>query len=337
MQNNLEDLNKILHSSSLPDYETIYPLAEEYSDFLENEKTEYRPLSQNGEPGSLLDFQSEKLPVVVVPDIHARPYFLWNILNYRLEEPDCTVFEALSEKKVIVVCVGDALHSERHSRTRWIFAEKEIEAGTIQGPAMTEEMTEGLAVVCALMKLKLMFPQNFHFLKGNHENIMNRTANGDYSFRKYADEGHMVMQFIKNYYGEDVLYLLHCSENSMPLIAVGTNCVISHAEPKLGYTKNQLINARMEPSVVAGLTWTDNGDAKEDSAAIIIKELASDGCGKDFVYLGGHRPVQGNYRLLQNGTYIQIHNPSLQNIAVIKTDRKFNPDEDIKKVGEENE
>lgn len=337
MQKDFEELNSILHNSSLPDYEMLCPLAEEYSDVLEKEITSYRVAADNGEAGSLLDLQADGLPLIVVPDLHARPYFLWNILNYKLEETGCTVFEALAGGKVNVVCVGDALHSERQTRTRWVFAEREMEAGNVQGPSMTEEMTEGLAVVCGLMKLKLLFPEHFHFLKGNHENIMNRTADGDYSFRKYADEGHMVMQFIKTYYGEDVLYLMHCAENSMPLIAVGPKCVVSHAEPKLGYSKAQLINARADSSVVAGLTWTDNGDAKEDSAAVIIKELAADGIGKDYVYLGGHRPVQGNYRLHQGGTYIQIHNPSLQNIAVVNVDKKFNPDDDIKKVGEENE
>lgn len=333
MNDCLKDLQKILSNSSLPDYEDLRTLAENYSEVLENEITGFRSAADNGAPGSLLDFQSSNLPVIVVPDIHARPYFLWNILNYKLEKLDCTVFEALQSEKIIVVCVGDALHSEKMTRTRWIFAEKEMEEGNIQGSAMTEEMTEGLAVVCGLMKLKLLFPDNFHFLKGNHENVLNQTANGDFSFRKYSDEGHMVMQFIRLYYGEDILFLLHCAEEAMPLIAVGSNCVISHAEPRLGYTKAQLINARNDSSIVAGLTWTDNGEARENSASIIIKELAEDGIGKDFVYFGGHRPVQGNYRLLQSGTFIQIHNPSLQNIAVVNVEKRFNPDEDIKNVG----
>lgn len=335
--NSLEELKNILHSSSLPDYEDLRQLSEDFSDLLENEITNYRANAENGGPGSLIDFQNSGLMTVVVPDLHARPYFLWNILNYKIEQLDCTVFEALEQEKVNVVCVGDALHSEKMTRTRWIFAEKEMDEGNVMGPSMTEEMTEGLAVVCGIMKLKLLFPEHFHFLKGNHENILNQTANGDYSFRKYADEGHMVMQFIKSYYGEDILFLLHCAEECMPLIAVSKNCVISHAEPRLGYTKTQLINARDDSSIVAGLTWTDNGTATENSASIIIKELAADGLGKDFVYFGGHRPVQGNYRLLQGGTFIQIHNPSLQNIAIVKVDKKFNPDDDIKKVGEENE
>ena len=50
------------------------------------------------------------------------------------------------------------------------------------------------------------------------------------------------------------------------------------------------------------------------------------------MYLGGHRPVPGNYRALQNGKYIQIHNPGKQNIAFVQADKKFDPDTDIIEV-----
>ena len=51
------------------------------------------------------------------------------------------------------------------------------------------EAKDCFCTLCALLLLKINFPQNFHFLKGNHENIYNITENGDFAFKKIADEG----------------------------------------------------------------------------------------------------------------------------------------------------
>ena len=70
----------------------------------------------------------------------------------------------------------------------------------------------------------------------------------------------------------------------------------------------------------------------EGSVEATIKNLTGlEDCG-DYVYLGGHRPVNGNYKLRQNGLYIQFHNPGLQNVAIVKSDKKFNPNLDIVEV-----
>lgn len=339
----VSNIKKILQAPDLPGHDFIFALADCASTLLETEITDYRKVSENGMPGSLLDFQHSPLPLIVVPDIHARPLFLENILDYVLPEDFLgakprKVSDALRYGLIRMICVGDALHTEVGTKERWIAAEIEFAQNLYTGPAISSEMKDGLSVICALMKMKECYPNNFHFLKGNHENILNRTDNGDYGFRKFADEGRMVREFISEYYGDDVLYMLSCVENAMPLIAVTNNCVISHAEPKAAFRKDQLINARMEPAVVEGLTWTDNDAAQNGSVLEIIEELCDplpDGTKntEDYVYLGGHRPVKENYALRQSGKYIQIHNPKKQNIALVRTDRKFNPDTDIVSVG----
>ena len=339
----LPEVKNILRTNELPSHDEIFNLADAASTVLETESSAYRPESESGKPGSLLDFQKSQLPLIVVPDIHARPHFMENILNYRLPEDFVsggeTVFDALSTGLARIICVGDALHTEVDTRDRWIAAEIEFANNIYTGPAISNEMKDGFAVLGALMKLKTLFPEYVHFLKGNHENILNRTGDGDYGFVKFADEGRMVREFITEYYGEDVLYLISCVENVLPLIAVTGNCVISHAEPRFAFRKDQLINARSEAGVVEGLTWTDNDSAQDGSVMEIIEELCAlpsgstrDKALEDYVYLGGHRPVKENYRLRQKGKYIQIHNPKKQNIALVRTYRKFNPDTDIVSV-----
>lgn len=333
----LSQIKKSLFSQVLPSHSELFDLAQQVSDILDAEISTYRESSIEEIPGALLDFYGTSLPVLVVPDIHARPGFIFNILNYKLKRGITgtkeTVIEALGKKHIIVVCVGDALHTER-TRERWLKALEEFENTYYHGPAMSEEMLYGLNTIIALMQLKIFFPENFHFLKGNHENITNRTGEGDYAFKKYADEGEMVRKFIFEVYGDDVLYMLSCVENSMPLVFCTQNCVISHAEPRTGYSRYKIINARLYPEVIEGLTWTDNDTAEEGSVEAVYKNLM-EGRQSDknsFIYLGGHRTVPENYLERQQGKYIQFHNPGKQNVALIVPGKKFNPDHDIVNV-----
>ncbi len=336
MESVYQTVKKILTSSVLPFYDSFFPLLNEASEILESEKTEYRPCASDNSAGSLLDFHNDNLPLIVIPDLHARPYFLMNILDYPIFE-DATIFEALEAGRIRLLSVGDILHTERNTRERWAAAAVEFKNDIFTGPALSAEMQEGLCLLEGILYLKSKFPEYVHILKGNHENILNTTGNGDFAFRKFADEGEMGMVFVQDYYGDDILYLINCVEKNLPLVYFGKNCVVSHAEPFKPYTKNQIVDAKLIEGVVGGLTWTDNGEAKEGSAIGIIENLCcatQDFTGEigDYVYLGGHRPVAGNYRLLQNGCFIQIHNPGRQNVAFVKPDKKFNPDTDLIEV-----
>jgi len=324
-------ISSLLQANEIPLYDTIYDILDKVSELLENETGAYRPASKDGAPGSLIKLNDKSVPMIVVPDLHARPDFLLNILNYKLQK-DNTVFHLLWEKKLDIVFVGDILHSERNTVERWQQAEEEFEQGLFTGPAMSMEMKNGLSLLCGLLKLKECFPENCHILKGNHENIMNVTGNGDFSFVKYADEGEMCKIFIQEYYGDDILYLIHCVEKSLPLVVFGSKCVVSHAEPSWTFSEEEIINARLGKGIVEGLTWTANGDAEEGSVEGIIEFLAGKEKVSEYVYIGGHRPVAGKYNLRQNGAYIQIHNPSQQNVAVVNSLKKFNPETDIFEV-----
>ena len=82
-----EKINSILSSNSLPSYDAFFEILNEASEILEAESGkgfEYRPLAQDGKCGSLLDFHKDGLPLLVIPDFHARPYFLLNILKYQI-------------------------------------------------------------------------------------------------------------------------------------------------------------------------------------------------------------------------------------------------------------
>ena len=330
----LKELRKLLTDNNLPSHNDLFELSEAVSSILEEEKTSYRKKADDDQVGGLLDFQEDDIPLVVIPDIHGRRQFILDIINYKLPKDfvgkSMTILEALDKKLLRLIFVGDILHTERNTKERWLDALDDYLEGIYSGEAMKDEMIDSLGAWCAVFLLKRYFPELCHVIKGNHENILNATKNGDYSFKKYANEGAMVKAFVEDFYGDDIVYLIHCVESSLPLAMVGKYCVVSHAEPLKTYTKEQLVNGVGKADVVEGLIWTNNGDAEEGSVEGVIRNLSNNSDISDYMYLGGHRCVKdGNYKLRQNGLYVQIHNPAKENICLIYNNRKFNPDLDI--------
>ena len=83
----LEKLHTLSLGSSLPEYSYLMELSDNVCSVLETENPAYRPLSKSKVPGGLIDFtggEPQKLPVIVVPDLHARAFFLYNILRFTL-------------------------------------------------------------------------------------------------------------------------------------------------------------------------------------------------------------------------------------------------------------
>jgi hypothetical protein len=305
------------------------------------EITNYRKSSSTGTVGGLLDFLQNPLPTIIVPDLHARTYFLKNIFDYKLPNgflPDdfegTTVLDGIKAGKLRIICIGDAMHSELRGRQRWLDALSEFKNNIVNGPQMTSEMLENLWILAMILDAKITFPEHFHFLKGNHENIMNDRGGGDYPFCKFANEGEMVYSFVKKVYGDDILMLTSCFEKALPLVAVLDNCVISHAEPVVHFTVDDVINGLNNEEVVTGLTWTPNDAAQEGSVVSMLKEFTKKDDLSNIKYFAGHRPVTGNYYLRQNGYFVQIHNPEKQNIVLVYTNKDINLEEDIKTISE---
>lgn len=367
-------LDDLSFEQNLPSYDYLFTVSDGAASTLETEVTDYRPANVFNSVGGLIDFTSpshKKLPLIIVPDMHARAYFLRNILNFKLPEnflsdgesgeqasndetagkaeiPEgtetlenagntensgkhVTVFEALTKGLVRIVFVGDLLHSELRCRLRWMEALVEFKNHIYNGKAMTEEMQEGLTLLSMIMELKIAFPEFVHILKGNHENIMNLRSPGDYPFRKFANEGEMVRQFMSQVYGDDILMIISCFEKNLPLAAIFPDCIISHAEPVRAFSRDELINGMDIDDVIRGLTWTENNAAKEGSVKEMLDAMT---LNRQSLYFGGHRPIQGSYALRQKGRYVQIHNPDMQYITLVYKNKPFDLDRDIVRVGE---
>ncbi len=320
---------------------------------MDTEESSYRErIPGTDVAGGLLDFRAldernGAIPTIIVPDIHARPEFIYNILNFDLSKiaarlglakgsplalKDGKVIDALEENAIRVICVGDILHAEGRAKERWAASLSAFEGGDCESPSMREEMAEGLAALLAVMKAKYLWPQNFHCLKGNHENIANEKGDGNFPFRKFAYEGRMVFEFMKAVYGKEVLDAVYEFEKALPLCACAGNFFASHAEPMDFYSREELVAAPLDEGTVYGLTWTANDEARLGGVDKILTALCKPPKGVEARAIGGHRPVPENYLERQGGLYVQIHNPKKQNIAVVMPDKTFDPKNDIVSV-----
>ncbi len=239
------------------------------------------------------------------------------------------MLDGLSRGTLRLVCLGDLFHSEKRGMMRWISAWEEYLRGNDESEAMIAEMKENLTLFQMVLRVKNAFPDYFHFLKGNHENILNEGGGGNFPFRKFADEGNMVYDFMASHYGDALLHVISLWEHALPLCAVFPHCVLSHAEPKHAYPREKMISCDKNPDLIQGLTWTANDEADEGSVQENLIELLGKEDAEKAVWISGHRPVREVYALRQQGKLIQIHNPLHEQVAVVQTERAFNPETDM--------
>ncbi len=316
------------------------PVCGEYMDLLkrtisrfENEQREIRPADGKNRPGGIL-YLKKDIPVVLVPDLHGRMEYLINLLFCRSQR-GATILDKLASDKIQIVCLGDGFHSETNPQ-RWAAALKEFKDDYRTHRNMDGEMRESLGLMEMVMELKCVFPDNFHFIKGNHENIANENREGNFPFRKFAYEGPMVLDYLLMFYGEEFVRSFYHFEKLLPLLAVGDNFLASHAEPLTYYDRESTINYRENPDVVQGLTWTDNGEAENGSVADMLDEyLNGEGDISNFYYFSGHRPVRGLYNLRAEGRLVQLHNTQKFILAVFNG--SINLDHDISEISDQTE
>ncbi|MBN1496522.1 MAG: metallophosphoesterase [Spirochaetes bacterium] len=324
-----KQLIDIYNRSHAPEADDLAWLIAETNDRFMSEAPETRPRDEAGLPGGLICLNRE-LPCVIVPDIHARLDFIISVL---LGEDDegASALDRLCHGEVQILCLGDGMHSEGRASERWNAAAMEYFGHYREHLNMDEEMRESLGVMEMVMLLKNAFPNNFHFLKGNHENITNEDGNGNHPYAKYALEGEMVSRYMEMFYGPGIIDRYYAFEGNLPVLSVGRSFMASHAEPAACYRRDEVIHYRSNPLVVEGLTWTDNDVAEEGSVACMMAEYLGPDASRGF-YFGGHRSAVSLYGTRAGGKYIQINSPDRFIIAKIDQLNDINPDENIVEI-----
>ena len=309
----------------LPDRDEYLARVDAASAALDSEGGPGRPPDSRGLPGGLVRLAGD-IPTILLPDLHARVDFLASVLLQPLPEGQI-VLDAMGEGALQILCLGDGFHAEARALERWKRAYQEFAGGYRKHKAMDQEMRESLGLMEMVLVCKSAFPGRFHFLKGNHENVLNEEGNGNHPFRKFALEGMMVTSWLEKFYGRDFLERYAGFEKRLPLFAAGPRFLASHAEPREPYSEQELIDARMDPETVLGLTWTDNGAADPRAVSELLARFHPGIPGAR--YFTGHRTIRGAYRELSGGLHLQIHNPDRFVVAWIMPNRDFDPEHDM--------
>ncbi len=319
-------LQSVLRGGLLPPADYLQLLSQA-NEALEGEAPDVRPRDALGRTGGLVHLQPD-LETLVLPDLHGRGEFLLTVLLS--EEWDALA--RLQDGSLQVVCVGDGFHGEARAYRRWLQAYSEWQTGWQHHAAMDQEMAESLGVMEIVMRVKPAAPGRFHFLKGNHENIANEMGGGNYPFVKFVEEGEMVASYVRRFLGDEFLEAYYRFEKNFPLLAVGADFLVSHAEPVRPFSRDDIVAYRDREDVVAGLTWTDNDRAGKGSVAQMLADLLGSDRAATAYYFGGHRPVNGLFHARAGGRYIQFHNPARQIVVRLEPGRPIDPKRDVVEV-----
>lgn len=319
------EIMKRAESREIPSSGDLESTLKKVLSVLENESPLIRPPCSTGEPGGLILLNP--IPSIIVPDLHARIGYLTSLLLWEPPGMTRTVYQELKEGRLQVICVGDGVHAEARAVRRWQKAFEEFTGDFKKHYAMDQEMRESLGLMMMVMELKTAFPDHFHFLKGNHENIANENSDDNRSFGKFVYEGDMVTYWFRKFINTRVFETYYEFEKRLPVFAVGDRFCVTHAEPRRYHTRNELIESMTQRKTIFDLTWTGNDEAEDGSVEQYLNEyFPHDPAACMF---GGHRPVSGHYRLRARGKYIQIHNPNTYNVVFIKNMQEFSIDRNI--------
>lgn len=251
-------------------------------------------------------------PTFVIADLHGRYDYLLQALQFKIgngKGKKSTVLELLQAGKINFVCLGDGMHSEARGKLRWQIAQRELFRG--HSPAMDEEMGESLNTMLMVMMLITEFPNNFFFLRGNHDDIKGQ-------FRKYARESDMVQLWCERRFGKDFIDSFAEFENALPLMVRGNNFIASHSATLEPLNRGRL--SVKDYRTYYNLAWSDNrylSDNNYNNEAFNEQMLHLE--AKDCVWVIGHRPTENELFRSQFGNrLIQLNRPDKFVAAYIK-------------------
>jgi len=264
----------------------------------------------------------QRLRTLVVPDLHARRDYLVRVLGSRDVKTGARYLDLVRRGELQVVLLGDGMHAEGRAAGRWAQADRRP-----NGRAMRREAAESLGTMKLVMELKAAHPAHFHYLKGNHDNILDERRHGNWPVSKYAErhgEGALLKQLIRRRFGDGFLERYHEFERRLPLVAVGSGFALAHSGP--GQVVPRRAIQRRQARAVESFTWTDLTHDPRRQDRLARQQLRELGVPDGF-FLAGHRPTR---RVRQQGSFFQLNNERQMFFAVLEPGRPFNPRRDVR-------
>lgn len=259
----------------LPKAEAL-SLIREVNRILEDEA--YRPKDTRGKPGGVVHLPDES-SVIILGDLHAKSDNLLTLLSQN------SYLEALENGTASLVLIGDAVHPE--------------------GEVPLDEMQGSMLIMDLIMKLKVRFPQQVFYLRGNHDSFSEEIAKGG------IPQGLLWEQELISSRGTEYRDEMARFYDQLPYLIYSTNFVSCHAAAPTTRTElddlinllqqpkliNELINNRLQrPNRPAGYT---KGDVKRLKKCLDIDP--------DVPFIVGHTPLSNDDTIWENVDEIKNH------------------------------
>lgn len=171
-------------------------LIEEVNRLMEQEV--YRPRDSRGLPGGLLQLP-EGLTPIIVADLHAQIDNLLVILSHN------GFLQALEKGEACLVILGDAVHSERDDTL--------------------DEMDDSLLMMDMIFRLKLRFPENFFYVRGNHDSFAEEISKGG------VPQGQLWKRALKKARGKEYRNAMQRYYDLLPYAVASPDFCAAHAAP----------------------------------------------------------------------------------------------------------
>ena len=177
----------------------------------------YRPKNSAGMPGGLIELP-ETIAPIIVGDLHGQVDNLLKILT------ENRFLEGLESETAALIILGDAVHSEM--------------------PGELDKMDSSILMMDLILTLKLRFPKNLFYLRGNHDGFEASISKGTVS------QGLVMRQKLQELRGIEYVKEMEKFYELLPYVIQSDSFVACHAGPShKKVTRTKLINLYTHPKI----------------------------------------------------------------------------------------
>ena len=182
----------------------------------------YRPLDKRGKPGGIVRLPNSLTPIIV-GDLHAQVDNILTLLSQN------HFMQAMLAGEAVMIVLGDVVHSELGNQL--------------------EEMESSLLMMDIILRLKIRFPDQFFYLRGNHDSFSP-------DLTKFGVAQCLIWEAaIRRHRGEDYLTEMKRFYDSLPYVVLSESFSACHAAPiKTPFDVEKLINIYRYPGLINELT-----------------------------------------------------------------------------------
>jgi hypothetical protein len=185
------------------------------------EKESHRPTDRRGMPGGLVSLPDKMMPILI-GDLHTR---IDNLLVVLVQDG---VLDGLEEGRIALVLLGDAVHPEEDD---------------------LEEMESSAIIMDLIFRLKLRFPEQVFYLRGNHDGFSEEIKKGSVA------QGTLWKRYLKQERGKKYRKEMERFYDLLPYVICSAKFLACHAgAPMSKVDRDSIIDVRQYANLERELT-----------------------------------------------------------------------------------